>query len=62
MPTVTLIPGDGIGPEVTDAAVKQIPVVILSAAPASTLDIGAEAVLMKPFDLDRLLNTVRAYC
>jgi two-component system response regulator MprA len=46
-----------------DPTISEIPVVVLSAAPRATLASAAPAaILEKPFDLDRLLTTVRAHC
>jgi DNA-binding response OmpR family regulator len=46
-----------------DAAIATIPVIILSAAPLERLtNVGANAVLQKPFDYDRLVAAVRAHC
>jgi CheY-like chemotaxis protein len=45
-----------------DPALEHIPVVVLTAAPREHVEVGAAAVLSKPFDYDTLLHTVRAYC
>ncbi len=45
-----------------DPALNAIPVVVLSAAPTNRLQIRVAAVLSKPFDYDRFLNTIRAHC
>jgi CheY-like chemotaxis protein len=43
--------------------IKDVPVVVLSALDQShARDIGANAVLKKPLDFDRLLELVREYC
>jgi CheY-like chemotaxis protein len=46
-----------------DPVIASIPVVVLSAAPPERLvNIGAEAVLQKPFDYEQLLTAVRDNC
>jgi CheY-like chemotaxis protein len=45
-----------------DAALRDIPIVVLSAAPPLDLDDAPAAVLLKPFDHDTLLRTVRSVC
>jgi CheY-like chemotaxis protein len=43
--------------------IKDVPVVVLSALDQSNArEIGANAVLKKPLDFDRLLELVRQYC
>ena len=46
-----------------DPALAAIPVVILSAAPVNRLqNVGASAVLQKPFEFDDLLSVIRSNC
>lgn len=45
-----------------DPSIGDIPVIVLSAAPAERLQVSAAAVLPKPFDYDRLLRTIRTHC
>jgi len=45
-----------------DPDLWRIPVVVLSAAPRNILNIGAAAVISKPFDYDTLLAAVRRQC
>ena len=45
-----------------DPTLGDIPVVVLSAAPADKLKVPVDAVVPKPFDYDRLLTTIRAHC
>jgi CheY-like chemotaxis protein len=45
-----------------DPVLHDIPVVVLSAAPADRLKVPVQAVVPKPFDYDSLLTTIRAHC
>ena len=45
-----------------DPAIRQIPVVVLSAVPRDRVKVPAAAVLSKPFDYDTLLSTLRRHC
>ena len=45
-----------------DSIMRDIPVVVLSAAPRDSVTIDAAAFLPKPFDYQRLLMTIRQHC
>jgi CheY-like chemotaxis protein len=46
-----------------DPSIADIPVIVVSAAPAHRLQtIAATAVFQKPLDYDRLIATVKAHC
>jgi CheY-like chemotaxis protein len=45
-----------------DAAVRKIPVVVLSAAPRDSITVDAAAFIPKPFDYQTLLSTIRKHC
>ncbi len=45
-----------------DPDLEDIPIVVLSAAPAERIGVPVQAIVPKPFDYDRLLMTIRAHC
>jgi CheY-like chemotaxis protein len=45
-----------------DAAARDIPIVVLSAAPRDSITVDAAAVIPKPFDYQTLLTTIRRHC
>jgi CheY-like chemotaxis protein len=45
-----------------DAALTDIPVIVLSAAPRDHIRVSAAAVLPKPFDYQNLLTAIRKHC
>jgi two-component system chemotaxis response regulator CheY len=48
--------------QAVDPSIRDIPVVLLTAAPCEQLDVNAAAILRKPCDYDALVSAIRTHC